>query len=138
MWTSMTTHDQPLFSYHHPWPLIILTLPPTTTHDLLVFHLHHSQIRTLLKSLHFHLQTNQVISLEAARKRWIACIGASPTPSILPSPSLNLQTIQAPLPFRQSPCWFFVTPLLKLRFSMKPKILKSFSSFTRILSFKNN
>ena len=106
-----------------------MTLPPTTTHDLLVFHLHHSQIRTLLKSLHFDLQTNQVISLEAARERWIACIGASPAPpppSILPSPSLNLQTIQAPLPFRQSPCWFFVTPLLKLRFFHETQNIKVF------------
>ena len=65
----------------------------------------------------------------------IVCIGVStslsktPPPSFLPSPPLNLQTVQTPL-FRQSPyiLVFCDSPPLKLGFSMKPQNI-SFSSF---------
>ena len=44
-------------------------------------------------------------------------------PSLTPPPPLNLQTVQAPLPFRQSPPlhWFFMNPPLKVGLFSEPK-----------------
>ena len=60
------------------------------------------------------------------------------TPSFLPSPPLNLQTVQA-LFFRQSPLYigFSWTPLKDWIFQWTPKLLRFFI-VNSILSFKSN
>ena len=76
----------------------------------------------------------------------IVCIGVSTPPSkillpsFLPSPPLNLQTVQAPL-FRQSPPYILVfrahPPPKNQIFQLTPKTLKLFI-LNPILSFKSN
>ena len=78
------------------------------------------------------IKSDGVAPLRSFGTRWIAhlivCIGVS----LLPSPPVNLQTVQASPLFRQSPLiyWFFI-------FSWTPKILKFFLLHP-ILCFKSN